>query len=373
MIKCRLVPPNVRIVPSEPMKPTLIYRGLLLFAAVVWTESAQAHGIAGNRYFAGTMTFDDPAVADEAIVPNFSYLGYPTQGSSVTENRINWAFARLLTPTLAATLDSGWIHQSWAIGHTSGFDKTNLGLKYEAYRDNKHEALVSMSLAWGIAHSGSIGVGADAPNTIQAGVTFGKGFGDLPDSLSWLRPFAVTGSIVDEEPVGSGGRALVPNLATGSFQNLSSPAVETLHWGLSIQYSTLYLTNRFTGSSPKGEPLNQWVPLVEFRFDSPRGQKTVATANPGFAYVAVTWQVAAEVILPMNHAGGNGPGFRAQVLLYLDDLMPSLFGWGDPAPGGVALYLAAKRPLNRARKRSRPIRVTIAPPRIRQRTLRPLP
>ena len=40
-----------------------------------------------------------------------------------------------------------------------------------------------MSLAWGIAHSGSIGVGADAPNTIQAGVTFGKGFGDLPDSL----------------------------------------------------------------------------------------------------------------------------------------------------------------------------------------------
>lgn len=44
-----------------------------------------------------------------------------------------------------------------------------------------------------------------------------------------------------------------------------------------------------------------------------------------------------------------------------------------PAPGGVALYLAAKRPLNRARKRSRPIRVTIAPPRTRQSTLRPLP
>src|ERR1700734_3797013 len=36
---------------------------------------------------------------------------------------------------------------------------------------------------------------------------------------------------------------------------------------------------------------------------------------------------------------------------------------GPPAFGGVALYLAAKRPLDRARKRSRPIRVTIAPPR----------
>jgi hypothetical protein len=34
-----------------------------------------------------------------------------------------------------------------------------------------------------------------------------------------------------------------------------------------------------------------------------------------------------------------------------------------PRPGGVALNLAAKRPLDRARNRSRPIRVTIAPPR----------
>ena len=77
-----------------------------------------------------------------------------------------------------------------------------------------------------------------------------------------------------------------------------SPAVETLHWGFSIQYSTLYLTSRFDGGPPKDEPLNQWVPLVEFRFDSPRGQQTAATANPGFAYVAVTWQVSAEAIIP---------------------------------------------------------------------------
>ena len=308
------------------MQPISIRCAGLCLATLAWAPAAYAHGIAGNRYFDGTMTFDDPAVADEAIVPNLSYLGYPTQGSSVVENRINWAFARLLTPTLAATLDSGWIHQNWPIGRTSGFDRTNLGLKYEAYRDNRHEALVSVSLAWGIAHSGALGVGTDAPNTIQPGITFGKGFGDLPESLSWLRPFAITGSVVDELPAGSGGRALAPNLATSTFANVPSPFVETLHWGFSIQYSTLYLTSRFTGGAPKDEPLNQWVPLVEFRFDSPRGQNTLATANPGFAYVAVTWQVAAEAILPMNRAGGTGPGFRAQLLLFLDDLMPSVFG-----------------------------------------------
>ena len=37
--------------------------------------------------------------------------------------------------------------------------------------------------------------------------------------------------------------------------------------------------------------------------------------------------------------------------------------WAAPASGGVALYLAVKQPLDRARRRSRPIRVTIAPPR----------
>ena len=81
------------------------------------------------------MTFDDPAVADEAILPYWVNSQYPTQGSNVGENRINWAFARLLTPSLAITMDGGWIHQNWPVGHTSGPDKTDIGRKYEAYRN----------------------------------------------------------------------------------------------------------------------------------------------------------------------------------------------------------------------------------------------
>ena len=68
------------------------------------------------------------------------------------------------------------------------------------------------------------------------------------------------------------------------------------------------------------------MPLVEFNFDSPRGQYTAATMNPGFAYVAVAWQIAAEAIVPLNQAGGHGTGFRAQLLFFLDDLLPSIFG-----------------------------------------------
>ena len=65
---------------------------------------------------------------------------------------------------------------------------------------------------------------------------------------------------------------------------------------------------------------------MEFAFDKPRGQKTAATMNPGLAYVANTWQLAAEVIVPLNSEGGHGIGARAQLLLFLDDLIPSLFG-----------------------------------------------
>jgi hypothetical protein len=119
---------------------------ILVTAILAGTQAALAHGIAGNRYFDGTLTFDDPAVADEAILPLYGHSQYPTQDSNVVENRLNWSFARLLTPTLAFTADSGWIHQKWPIGRTSGADKADIGLKYEAFRDNRHEALVSASL-----------------------------------------------------------------------------------------------------------------------------------------------------------------------------------------------------------------------------------
>ncbi|MGA7383512.1 MAG: hypothetical protein WBW81_02095 [Methylocella sp.] len=102
--------------------------------------------------------------------------------------------------------------------------------------------------------------------------------------------------------------------------------VDTLHWGVSIQYSTYYLTDRFTGGPPKEEPLNQFVPLVEFAFISPYGQTTAATMYPGLAYVADTWQVSAQLIVPLNRRAGGGIGAGTQLLLFLDDLMPALFG-----------------------------------------------
>ena len=224
------------------------------FAAVA-PSLAHAHGIAGNRYFVGTMTFDDPSVADEAIVPNFSTLNHPVDGGSAVDNRFDWSFTRLLTPVLQVEIDSGWIHRNWPTARSSGFATTDVGIKSEIYRNNQHEMLVAAGALWGIGRSGAQIVGADEPNSFQPGVFFGKGFGDLPDWLAWLRPFGITGAFVDELPFGTTTTGLAPN-ATGKFQSSLVPTVETVHWGLSLQYSTYYLTSRFTGGPPTTEPLN---------------------------------------------------------------------------------------------------------------------
>ena len=86
----------------------------------------------------------------------------------------------------------------------------------------------------------------------------------MPDGLAWLRPFAITSAFVDELPFGTTTTTLGINSVNGKLQSSLIPLVETLHWGLSVQYSTYYLTTRFTGRPPKEEPLNQLLPLVEF-------------------------------------------------------------------------------------------------------------
>jgi hypothetical protein len=302
-------------------------RLLVIMAALAVGQPAYAHGIAGNRFFPGTMTFDDPAVADEFLVnPTFSQ--HPAgDGTNVRDATVAWSFVRLLTPDLAVGASGGWINRSReAFPDESGFDQTSLTIKKLLYKNEPHETLISASLTWGIGGSGSQRVGANAPDTLQPGIFFGKGFGDLPDSFAWLRPFGIAGAVTADFPTRSTSVNFGVDPVSGQFGPMATGYAETLHWGFAIEYSTYYLTSRFTGGPPKEEPLHQLVPLVEFSFDSPRGQKTAATMNPGFAYVADTWQVSAEVIVPLNSEGGRALGARTQLLLFLDDLIPSVFG-----------------------------------------------
>jgi hypothetical protein len=72
-----------------------------------FATSVQAHGIAGNRYFPGTLTFDDPAAADELFLPLYDHLEHPTrEGGDATDDAFSLTFLRLLTPRLAVGGDT---------------------------------------------------------------------------------------------------------------------------------------------------------------------------------------------------------------------------------------------------------------------------
>jgi hypothetical protein len=304
---------------------TLLVGGAL--ALVVTMPSARAHGIAGNRLFPGTLSFDDPAVADEfTLSPFTSEQHQAADGSDVVDNTISLAIMRLLTPTLGIVVESGWIHRNWGELRTTGFDATAIALKGLLYKNEEHEIMLSGTMAWRIGGSGSRGVDGAGPHALEPGIFFGKGFGDLPDSLAWLRPIGIAGAITMEFPLSPTSTILGIDSGTRRLGPVLGRNVDTLHWGIAIEYSTYYLTSRFTGAPPKEEPLNQLVPLIEFNFDSPVGQKTAATMNPGLAYVGQTYQVAAEAIVPLNTEAGRGIGVRTQLLLFLDDLVPSVFG-----------------------------------------------
>jgi hypothetical protein len=139
---------------------------LLLAIAVVLATATPvaAHGIAGNRYFPGTLTFDDPAVADELFIPLYSRLEHPTpQGGNATDDDFSITFLRLLTQTLAIGGDTTWTdRQRDGFSARQGLSSTHLLVKSLLYENDPHEML-SVSLIAGIGGLGSKGLDSGGP------------------------------------------------------------------------------------------------------------------------------------------------------------------------------------------------------------------
>jgi hypothetical protein len=166
----------------------LTCRYIIALAIFGYAHAADAHGIAGNRFFPGTVSFDDPAVADEAIVPNFAAPKRPGEGGDLVGDRYSWSFFRLITKTLGVGIDSGWVHRDWGVASRSGFDTTNLTIKGEVYRNDLHETLVAAGLSWGIGHTGAQGIGANAPDLLIPGIFLGRGSATFPTTLLGCDP-----------------------------------------------------------------------------------------------------------------------------------------------------------------------------------------
>ena len=180
-------------------------------------------------------------------------------------------------------------------------------------------ASIGTDIDWG--KSGSTGF-SDPFTTVTPSFYFGKGFGDLPKSLDALRPLALTGQI---------GVSLPTQSSTPDDDGNVSLNPNVLNWGFTLQYSLPYL-NANISEIHGPEMLRHVVPLVELTFQTPLSNyddganSTTGFVQPGFIYMADSWQLALEAQIPLNSASGNGIGAVAELHFFLDDLFPSSLG-----------------------------------------------
>jgi hypothetical protein len=292
------------------------WRGLpaAAIAALLPGAAAMAHGFAGDRFFPATILTDDPFVADEASLPTITLN--PTQSDGSRELDIGSDLSMLITPKWDFTLSDQWQHiRTPGVPTATGFDALTTGTQYQLFINAPHEAmaLAALNVTW--ANTGSSSVGAPDFTILSPTLDFGKGFGDLPNSLPWLRPFALTGNLSFDFPT---------QTQTMGIQNPNN-----FNYGFAIEYSVPYLQSevREVGLGP---PFNRMIPLVEFALTSPlnRGYAgtTTGTVQPGVIWAGQYFQVGAEMIIPTNSLSGHGIGGVVQLHFYLDDLFPNSIG-----------------------------------------------
>lgn len=300
--------------------------GVALAAALAMTIPAShshAHGFAGKRFFPATLQTDDPFVADELSLPTVSAFkngsGSDNPGAWQTDTGID--FSKRITPNFGIGAGETWTRIKPDGSTTkSGFNNLELSAKYLLLENDLHEFLLSVGLDAEIGGTGAGRVGADRFNTYTPTVFFGKGFGDLPDGMAYLKPFAVTGSI---------GYGIPSTSKATSDEGDIERHPHTLETGLAIQYNLGYLQSSVRDVG-LGAPFNRLIPLVEFAYQTPldRGQggKTTGTINPGFIWAGQSYQIGVEAVIPANARSGHNVGAIVQLHFFLDDIFPNSIG-----------------------------------------------
>lgn len=286
-----------------------------VLALLLAPAEAMAHGFAGERFFPATLLTDDPFVADEMSLPTVTRN--PTASDGTQETDIGFDLAKRIVPNVGVTLHYQWEYvQPRRASAITGFGGLSTGLQYQLFVNAPHEAigLIGLDVDW--AHTGRVqALGVSDFTTLSPSFNFGKGFGDLPDSLPYLRPFAVTGNLSVGFPT--------------KVESNGSPNPNTFNYGFAIEYSLGYLQHQVKDIG-LGKPFDRMIPLVEVSLSTPlnrgQGSLTTGTVQPGVIWAGQHYQIGAEVIIPVNSLSGHGIGGIVQLHFFLDDLFPRSIG-----------------------------------------------
>jgi hypothetical protein len=301
---------------------------LASFVAVTFTSDAFAHCFVGARFFPATLVTDDPCVADEMSIPTVAWSKTPDVPPA-TQWDIGVDFSKRITENFGVTVSQDWTQIRQPGGTvTSGFGNLGTTFQYQVLKERSHELAILAGLIVDWGHTGSTGSGfADTFSHLTPTIYFGKGFGDLPDSVSWIRPFAVTGQVGYQVP-------------TNSFDFIQNAFIpQQLVYGASLQYSIPYLKSEVIDLQLP-DFFNHLIPIVEVSLTTPVANNfgnpytTTGTVNPGVIWVGSYFQVGLEAMIPINRESGSGVGVIGQLHLYLDDMFPTSIG--QPLFGGTS-------------------------------------
>jgi len=292
---------------------------LLTSFVLVAAYTASAHGFAGKRFFPTTINVDDPFMNDELSFV-FTHIKDSSLGANPAKvSQLIADYSKTITKHFGFSIGGTLIDQNPQAGNTQvGFDNIDIGVKDQFFTSDAHEAILSIGSGFSLANTGQTKVGAASFTTFSPTLFFGKGFGDLPDSMSLLKPLAITGIF--------GGN--IPSRASTTTANGVEFNPASLSWGFTLQYDLHYLQS-FVKDVGLSAPFSHMIPIVEFAFNSGlnRGSRqTTGTINPGILWMGKNMELGVEAQIPINNHSGNNVGVSVLVHFFIDDLFPDTLG-----------------------------------------------
>ncbi len=275
--------------------------------------SANAHGRAGARFFPSTIAIEDPAVADELTLPIFSRFNGARE--------IEGEYSRRLARFFSVSIEAGRTREAEDGEILSGFENIETSFRYQFLTSAKHETILSAGLGIEWGGTGSARLELAPYNSWAPTLFFGKGLGDLPENLRYLRPLALTGQAAYVIP----GRRIAED---------GDPIASEFNGGFTVQYSLSYLNSQIRGLALPGF-FARLTPVTEFSFAKAvhrgEGESVTGTIQPGFFWIGKYFQLGAEAVVPLNDRSGRRTGFALQAHFFLDDIFPGTIGkplWG---------------------------------------------
>src|SRR5579863_8379825 len=212
---------------SRPLLHSIALAGII---TVTCTSHALAHCFVGARFLPATLATDDPCVADEMSLPT---VAWSRTGDipPATQWDVSADLSKRITEDLGFAIGENWTQIRAPDGTVmAGFADLQTTLQYQLLKNASHETAMLLGLIVDWGGTGATNSGIGTPYSLLTPTYYvGQGLGQLPDSISWARPLAVTGQVGYQIP-------------TTSFiisQNTFVPQV--LVYGASLQYSMPYL------------------------------------------------------------------------------------------------------------------------------------